>query len=55
MEAFAARLDGAIPGRVAVECHKDGLFAKASHAARISVEAHDHIYVLEPQTRSGLG
>ena len=49
MEAFAVRLEGAIPGRVAVERHKDGLFAKASHAARISVEAHDHVYVLELQ------
>ncbi|MBE1162859.1 hypothetical protein [Dyella acidiphila] len=49
MEAFAVRLEGAIPGRVAVERQKDGLFAKTSHATRISVEAHDHHYVLELQ------
>jgi hypothetical protein len=49
MEAFAVRLEGAIPGRVAVERHKDGLFAKVSHATRITIEAHDHVYALELQ------
>ncbi|GGA00023.1 hypothetical protein [Dyella caseinilytica] len=49
MEAFAVRLEGAMPGRVSVERKKDGLFSKSSHASRISVEAHDHLYVLELQ------
>lgn len=49
MEAFAVRLEGAIPSRVAVERQKDGLFSKVSHAATITIEAHDHIYVLALQ------
>jgi hypothetical protein len=49
MEAFAVRLEGAMPGRVSVERQKDGLFSKTSHAARIAVEARDHLYLLELQ------
>jgi hypothetical protein len=49
MQAFAVRLEGALPGRVAVERHKDGLFSKESHATRIAVEAHNHLYVIELQ------
>ncbi|RUL66060.1 hypothetical protein EKH79_05025 [Dyella dinghuensis] len=49
MEAFAVRLEGAIPGRVTVERQKDGLFSKISHAVKISVDAHNHTYVLALQ------
>lgn len=46
MEAFAVRLQGAVPGRVAVQREKDGFFSKTSHATRITVDAHDHVYVI---------
>jgi hypothetical protein len=49
MEAFAVRLEGAMPGRVTVERQKDGLFSKVRHASRITIEARDHLYVLELQ------
>lgn len=49
MEAFAVRLEGAIPGRVAVEREKDGFFSKVRHATRITVDAHDHVYVIDLQ------
>ncbi|WP_266168702.1 hypothetical protein [Dyella subtropica] len=49
MEAFAVRLEGAIPGRVTVERQKDGLFSRISHAVKVTVEAQNHIYVLALQ------
>ncbi|RUL74456.1 hypothetical protein [Dyella choica] len=49
MEAFAVRLEGAIPGRVAVEREKDGFFSKASHARKITVDGHEHVYVIDLQ------
>lgn len=53
MEAFAVRLEGAIPGRVAVERAKDGFFSKSSHATKITVDGHEHVYVIDLQ-KSGL-
>lgn len=49
MGAFATRLEGAIPGRVAVERVKDGLFSKNSHATKISIDGHEHVYVIDMQ------
>ena len=49
MEAFAVRLEGALPGRVSVERKKDSLFAKTSHAEKVVVEAQNHVYVLALQ------
>jgi hypothetical protein len=37
MEGLAARLDGAVPGRVSVERKRDGLFAKTSHIVRVAI------------------
>jgi len=49
MEAFAVRLEGAVPARVRVERQKDGLFSKTRHVTRISVEAQNHVYELSLQ------
>jgi len=49
MEALAVRLEGAIPGRVAVEREKDGFFSKTSHATKVTVDGHDHVYVISLQ------
>jgi len=44
MEAFAARLEGALPNRVRVERKRDGLFAKTSHVASVSLQTESAIY-----------
>jgi len=46
MEAFAVRMEGAIPDRVKVERHRDGLFSKLSHVASVSITLEQHVYVL---------
>jgi hypothetical protein len=45
-EGLAARLEGALPGQVAVERKKDGLFSRESHTVRISVTLENSIYTL---------
>jgi hypothetical protein len=46
LEALAARLEGAMPGRVTVERHKDGLFGKTAHVRRITVQGERAGYEL---------
>jgi hypothetical protein len=46
MAALAARLEGALPGRVSVERRRDGLLSKTSHVARISLKTERAIYEL---------
>jgi hypothetical protein len=47
MEALAARLDAALPGRVTITRKKDGLFAKASHVAALAINTGNTLYTLE--------
>jgi len=49
MEAFAVRLEGAVPARVRVERQKDSLFSKTRHVTKINIEAQNHIYQLTLQ------
>ena len=44
MEAFAVRLEGALPGRVVVERHRDGLLSKTSHVAKITLQGEKAVY-----------
>ena len=44
MEAFAVRLEGAVPGRVKVERRRDGLLSKTSHVTRVILETDKAIY-----------
>ena len=44
MEALAARLEGALPGRVKVERRRDGLLSKTSHVQRITLQGDKAIY-----------
>ncbi len=46
MEAFAVRLEGAVPGRVTVERKRDGLFAKTSHVVKIAIHIEPNLYTL---------
>jgi hypothetical protein len=46
MEGFAARLEGAVPGRVSVERKRDGLFAKTSHVVKVAVQMESMLYNL---------
>ncbi|HEX3916431.1 MAG TPA: hypothetical protein VHW60_03765, partial [Caulobacteraceae bacterium] len=46
MQALAVRLEGALPGRVTVERRRDGLFARTSHVASISVRGDKALYEL---------
>ena len=36
-EALAVRLEAALPGRVAVERRRDGLFSSTSHVSRVTI------------------
>ena len=47
MEALAARLDSALPGRVRITRKKDGLFAKTSHVVQIAINTGNTLYTLE--------
>ncbi len=47
MAALAARLDAALPGRVAITRKKDGLFAKTSHVASLAINTGNTLYTLE--------
>jgi hypothetical protein len=46
MEAFAARMQGAVPERVSVERKRDGFFAKTSHTVKVTVEGEQAVYIL---------
>ena len=46
MQALAARLDGALPGRVTVE-RGGGLFSRGKTARKIELDAGDHRYTIE--------
>ena len=46
MEALAVRLEGALPGRVAVERRRDGLLSKTSHVAKLTVRTDRAVYEL---------
>ena len=46
MEGLAARLEGALPGRVEVERKRDGFFSRESHAVRIAVAMDRSLYTL---------
>ena len=53
IEALAARLEAALPGRVAVERRRDGLFASARHVSRIAVSFEGCLLTLTSE-RGGL-
>jgi len=46
LSALAARLEGALPGRVKVEWKRDGLFSAEKHVTRIAFDADDGLYVI---------
>ena len=46
-EALAARLEAALPGRVAIDRKRDGLFSSASHVSSIAVRFDDAALVLK--------
>jgi hypothetical protein len=46
LSALAARLEGALPGRVEVERKRDGLFSRTSHVARIAVRFEAAIFTI---------
>ena len=46
MEAFATRMDGALPGRVKVERRRDGLFSRTSHVVRVTIASDPDVYIL---------
>ena len=48
-EALAARLEPALPGRVAVERRRDGLFSSTSHVSSITVRFDDALLVLKAE------
>jgi hypothetical protein len=51
-EALAARLAPALPGRVAVERRRDGLFSSTSHVSSIAVRFDDALLVLKAERGS---
>lgn len=46
MEAFATRMDGALPGRVKVERRRDSLLSRTSHVVRVTIASDPEIYIL---------
>ncbi len=46
MSGLAARLDGALPGRVAVDQQRNGWFSGEKHVARITVSLQHGLYTL---------
>lgn len=46
LEAFAARMDGAVPGRVKIERRRDGLFSRTSHVVKVTITGETNAYVL---------
>ena len=53
MEALAVRLEGAMPGRVAVDRKRDGLLSQTRHVAKIAVRGERAVYELV-RDKSGL-
>jgi hypothetical protein len=49
MEAFALRMESALPSHTVVQRKRDGLFSKQSHVASVSIETANHRYVLSFQ------
>ena len=45
-EAFATRMEGAIPGHVTVERKRDGLFSKSTHVAKVAIDTGPNVYVV---------
>lgn len=46
IEAFAARMDGALPGRVKIERRRDGLFSRTSHVVKVTIAGDLNAYTL---------
>jgi hypothetical protein len=46
LSALAARLEGALPGRVETERRRDGLFSRTSHVAKIAVRFDGAIFTI---------
>jgi hypothetical protein len=46
MEAFAARMEGALPGRVKIERRRDGLFSRTSHVVKVTIAGDLDTYIL---------
>lgn len=46
LEAFAVRMDGAVPGRVKIERRRDGLLSRASHVVKVTIAGEAGTYVL---------
>jgi len=46
LAGLAARLDGALPGRVVVTRKRDGLLAKTSHVVRIELAVDDAVFAI---------
>ena len=46
LEAFATRMERAIPGHVTVERKHDGLFSKTNHVAKIAIDTGPNVYVV---------
>ena len=46
MEGLAARLEGALPGRVEVERKRDGFFSRTAHVTALRVTADDAVLTL---------
>jgi hypothetical protein len=53
IEALAVRLEGAFPGRVAVERKRDGLLSQTKHVTKIAVRGERAVYEIA-RDRSGL-
>jgi len=53
LTAFAARMEGALPGRVTVERRRDGLFSANSHVVKVAISTGPNVYTLA-LTSSGL-
>jgi hypothetical protein len=46
MEAFAVRMEGAIPAHVAVKRKRDGLFSSNTHVEQVAISTETQIYTL---------
>ena len=46
IEAFAVRLEGALPSQVLVERERDGLFSKTRHVIKVSISLDSRVYAL---------
>ncbi len=46
MEAFAVRLEGALPAQVDVDRKREGLFSKTTHVAKVAISLDNNVYLL---------